>query len=118
MGALALLLSACGGDDAAAPGTAPGDGETRLVVRHLDGERQVRATDLGCAAGDPRCARVVALLPELRPDPDEVCTQIYGGPERMIVEGMVDGEPVRVEVTRTDGCEIARYDRLEAALRG
>lgn len=118
MGALALLLSACGGDDAAAPGTGPGDGETRLVVRHLDGERQVGATDLRCAAGDPRCARVVALLPELRPDPDEVCTQIYGGPERMIVEGMVDGEPVRVEVTRTDGCEIARYDRLEAALRG
>lgn len=116
--ALALPLAACGGEERAASGTAPGGGETRLVVRHLDGERQVRTTDLGCASGDPRCARVVALLPVLRPDPDEVCTQIYGGPERMIVEGVVGGEPVRAEVTRRNGCEIARYDRLEAALRG
>lgn len=117
LGALALLLTACGGDGAGAAGTAPRSGETRLVVRHLDGDRQVRVTDLGCPSGDQRCARVVALLPELRPDPDEVCTQIYGGPERMIVEGVVGGEPVRAEVTRTDGCEIARYDRLSAAIR-
>jgi hypothetical protein len=60
----------------------------------------------------------VALLPELRPDPGEVCAQIYGGPERMVVEGVIGGDPVRAQVTRTDGCEIARYDRLEAALRG
>ena len=61
---------------------------------------------------------VVRLLPDLRPKPDEVCTQIYGGPERIAVRGTVDGTPVRVEVTRTDGCEIARYDLLDAALTG
>jgi hypothetical protein len=62
------------------------------------------------------CAEVVALLPRLRPEPDEVCTQIYGGPERIVVTGTVDGEPVRAEVTRQNGCEIARYDLLAEAL--
>ena len=62
------------------------------------------------------CDRVIALLPRLRPDPDEVCTQIYGGPERRLVSGTVGGLPVDVEVTRADGCQIARYDLLTAAL--
>ena len=64
------------------------------------------------------CERVVALLPDLAPAEDEVCTQIYGGPERIEVRGTVNGAPVQVEVTRANGCEIARYDELEAALRG
>lgn len=57
------------------------------------------------------------LLPALAPAPDEVCTEIYGGPQRIAVTGTTGGAPVRVEVTRIDGCEIDRYDRLEAALR-
>jgi hypothetical protein len=59
---------------------------------------------------------VVALLPRLRPEPGEVCTEIYGGPERLVVEGTAGGTPRRVEVSRIDGCEIRRYDLLEAAL--
>lgn len=99
--------------------TGGGDGPTRLVVRQYDGERLVDTRRLDCA-GDPggTCARVVELLPRLRPDPNEICTEIYGGPERRVVEGVVDGEPVRVEVTRINGCEIARYDLLEEALSG
>ncbi|HTI34272.1 MAG TPA: hypothetical protein VL422_11385 [Miltoncostaea sp.] len=105
-------LAGCGGggDPPAAAGP------TALTVRHYDGERLVRTTTLGCGADDVVCAEVVALLPGLRPDPGEVCTQIYGGPERIVVEGTVDGDPVRREVTRANGCEIARYDRLEKAL--
>ena len=60
----------------------------------------------------------MALLPALAPAEGEVCTQIYGGPERIEVRGTVNGAPVQVEVTRTNGCEIARYDQLEAALAG
>jgi hypothetical protein len=85
-------------------------------VRHYDGERLVRTTELACGADDVVCAEVVALLPRLQPDPDEVCTMIYGGPERIVVEGTVDGHPVRREVSRVNGCEIARYDQLEKAL--
>ena len=73
---------------------------------------------LDCGPGDARCDHVVALLPDLAPRPGEACTQIYGGPERRIVEGTVAGRTIRLEVTRTDGCQIARYDLLTKALRG
>jgi hypothetical protein len=58
----------------------------------------------------------VALLPRLRPQPGEVCTEIYGGPERLVVEGTVEGVRRRVEASRVNGCEIARYDLLQGAL--
>jgi hypothetical protein len=61
---------------------------------------------------------VAALLPALRPAAGEVCAQIYGGPERIVIMGTAGGDRVEVEVTRTDGCAIARYDRLEDALDG
>jgi len=109
-----VAAAGCGGGDDPAGASAPGT--TRLTVTEHDGERVVRTIDLPCGAGDVACAEVVALLPRLRPDPDEVCTQVYGGPERLTVTGTVDGEPVRVEVTRVNGCQIARYDLLTEAL--
>jgi hypothetical protein len=107
-----VALAGCGGGDDAPAAAGP----TALTVRHYDGDRLVRTTELPCGADDVVCAEVVALLPHLRPDPDEVCTMIYGGPERIVVEGTVDGDPVRREVSRVNGCEIARYDQLEKAL--
>jgi hypothetical protein len=59
----------------------------------------------------------VALLPRLVARPGEICTQIYGGAERRVVSGTVAGRAVEVEITRTDGCQIARYDLLTEALR-
>jgi hypothetical protein len=110
-----LALTACsGGSDGEAPGA-----DTRLVVRQFDGDSLVKAVPLDdCDAADGACARVVAVLPRLRPEPDEACTQIYGGPERLVVEGTLDGEPYTAEVTRTDGCQIARYDLLSEAVAG
>ena len=90
-----------------------------MTVTRSDDSGPVSTTDLDCAGADAAvCARVVRLLPDLRPKPYEACTQIYGGPERISVRGTVDGTPVRVEVTRTNGCEIARYEMLDAALKG
>ncbi len=111
-----LATAACGGDDDAPAASAPSPDVTRLTVTEFDGDRVVRTTGLACGADDAVCAEVVALLPRLRPEPDEVCTQIYGGPERIVVTGTVDGDRVRAEVTRTNGCEIARYDLLTKAL--
>lgn len=110
----ALALAGCG-DGGGAASSAPA-GPTALSVREYDGERLTATTDLDCTVRGGPCDRVVALLPRLAPEPGEVCTQIYGGPERRVVTGSVDGRPVDVEVTRTDGCEIARYDLLTAAL--
>lgn len=111
---MGLALAGCSsGSGDEAPGS-----DTRLVVRQLDGDRLVKSTPLtDCETSDGVCARVVAVLPRLRPEPDEACTQIYGGPERMVVEGTLDGEPYSAEVTRSDGCQIARYDLLADALK-
>jgi hypothetical protein len=95
-----------------------GGGDTALVVRQYDGDQLVKTTRLDCTVKDGACDRVVALFPRLSPEPDEACTQIYGGPERLVVEGTLDGEAVSKEVTRTDGCQIARYDLLSEALKG
>lgn len=114
----ALTLAGCGGSDgggAGAPTTATGP--TELTVRDYDGDRLVRTTELDCAVRGGACDAVVALLPRLAPDPGEVCTQIYGGPERRVVTGTVTGRRVSVEVTRANGCQIARYDLLGEALR-
>ena len=87
-------------------------------MRQFDGDRLVKTIPLDdCAEPDGVCARVVAVLPRLRPEPDEACTEIYGGPERMVVQGTLYGDPYSAEVTRTDGCRIARYDLLAEALK-
>jgi hypothetical protein len=43
---------------------------------------------------------------------DSVCTEIYGGPQRARVVGTVKGQPVRATFSRTNGCEIARWQRI------
>ena len=113
---VALAVAGCGGDDDAPAAAASTSGATKLTVTEYDGERVVRTTELACGPDDTVCAEVVALLPRLRPDPGEVCTQIYGGPENITVTGLVEGDPVTAVVTRVNGCEIARYDLLTKAL--
>ena len=44
--------------------------------------------------------------------PKTVCTEIYGGPQKARVRGVVAGKRVRTTFTRTNGCEIARWNRL------
>ena len=46
------------------------------------------------------------------PDPDRVCTQIFGGPQTATVQGTVNGRLVRRAFSRKDGCELADWDRL------
>jgi hypothetical protein len=43
---------------------------------------------------------------------DEICTQIYGGPQTALVVGTVDGRRVWARFQRRNGCEIARWNRL------
>jgi len=111
----ALAAAGCGGGEPAAPGA----GADALTVRHLNEDRLVRRDRLDCAGPDmTRCQEIAALLPTLRPAPDELCTEIYGGPQRIAVAGTLDGRPVDLLVTRRNGCEIERYDRLRRVLDG
>ena len=110
--ALLALAAGCGGDADPSPA-----GDDALTVRHLRDERPLRSIRLDCGGADgPICRRVAALLPELRPDPEEFCTQVYGGPWRIALGGRLDGRAVDLVVGRRDGCEIRRYDRLAEVL--
>ena len=52
-----------------------------------------------------------------RPVPsDRACTELYGGPQVAIVSGSVDGRRVWAKLTRIDGCQIARWDRVPSLL--
>jgi hypothetical protein len=62
-----------------------------------------------------RLAELSALL-TARPLRDRVCTQVYGGPETAEFDGAIGGRPVHRRFARTDGCEIADWERVEQLL--
>jgi Subtilisin inhibitor-like len=44
--------------------------------------------------------------------PKLVCTEIYGGPQRARVTGLLDGKRIWATFTRRNGCDIARWARV------
>lgn len=115
--AASLLAGGCGDQTSGSGTAATAPADDTLTVRLLREQTLIETLTLDCAGADrATCAEVARLLPRLRPDPNEACTQIYGGPERIVLSGQLAGERVRLEVGRTDGCAIARYDLLAAAL--
>ena len=62
---------------------------------------------------DEACAALFAEEDALQPVPGDVaCTQIYGGDEEARIAGTVRGNAVDSMFSRTNGCEIDRWDRL------
>ena len=41
---------------------------------------------------------------------DQACTELFGGPDIATIQGEINGEEVDVELTRSNGCEIERFD--------
>jgi Subtilisin inhibitor-like len=60
------------------------------------------------------CGRLAASGPKLFAaiPPSTVCTQIYGGPQQARVVGTIGGKRVWATFSRTNGCEISRWDRV------
>ncbi|MFO7573343.1 MAG: SSI family serine proteinase inhibitor [Gaiellaceae bacterium] len=60
------------------------------------------------------CRRLAAGGPKLFAPipPSTVCTEIYGGPQVARVVGTVKGTRIWTTLTRTNGCEIARWSRV------
>ena len=112
------LLAACGADEErpAAPAAAPDS--TRLVVEVTQAAKPVRFVEACGGARACDAARLRALRAALddADDGTRACTQQFGGPERARVTGRLEGRRVDVELDRADGCAIAAYDALFAAL--
>ncbi len=48
------------------------------------------------------------------PDPNQACTEIYGGPQTATVSGTLNGAQIQGTFGRADGCQIARWEALAA----
>jgi hypothetical protein len=134
---LSTLLAACGDGETSTVAGAPASSSTaasssaagsELVVELVPGQGEAAQTHrLSCTgepAGDlPDPAAACAQLTG-QPDPfaplaaDVMCTQLFGGPQTAHVTGRWAGEPVDLQLSRSDGCRIAQWDRLGALLPG
>lgn len=76
------------------------------------------------AAGNHPAAKLAcveirtAAMPFKKPPKSEICTKIYGGEQTAIVTGRWAGKVIKRSFTRTNGCEIARWDQLALTLSG
>ena len=138
--ALSLAMLGCGGGDATTAGTTDGDpgaaasdpgaaASTDLTIAvdpGAGGEAVTYTLTCGPAGGDhpdpdAACAALDAATAgetkPLNPTPaNQICTEIYGGDQTAVIEGTLNGEPLRTELSRTNGCEIARWDALQPVL--
>jgi hypothetical protein len=113
---LALALAACGGSDVQSPGgsastpatTAPATSLTVTYWADPSTSAAPTVTTVTSAQG--------ATAADFAPTPaGQACTMIYGGPQKATVTGTLDGAAVDGTFTRSNGCEIARWDKLAQA---
>jgi hypothetical protein len=125
--ALALLataaLAACGSDEGTPAGGSTGELASLTVTVDDDGAKgseQPRELELDCEKPTDSLACGAAAgvsAADLKPTGGDVaCTQIYGGPEEATIKGTIRGDTVDARFTRTDGCEISRWDRVKPLL--
>jgi len=127
--ALGLILAAaavgaagCGDSDDASSGDAFAEGDSSLTVA-LDPDGQggeaAMTESVTCPGAAAAVCDAVASLPEdpAAPVPAQTaCTEIYGGPDTLTIDGTLRGEPVDAEFTRANGCEIERFERFGGLL--
>jgi hypothetical protein len=115
--ALSLVLAGCGGwEGGKTPGT-----QTVLQIRAWpNGKSRAapREWRLHCdlaggthPAPEKACEQLFDLADPFAPTPgDAICAEVYGGPAVAEVEGLFRGESVDAKFSRTNACEIARWD--------
>ena len=65
------------------------------------------------------CSRLDAVDKPFAPVPKNVaCTEVYGGPQVADVSGRFHGRPVNAHFTRTDGCQINRWNKFRFLFPG
>lgn len=115
------------GDDtgSAPPGSPDGDGGSpipaKLTVtwRAKPSAKQLRRSISCPDTSGPDAGACAALAGDhhlLELPAHRACTELYGGPEQAHITGTLDGAKVDETLTRTDGCQIARYTDAAALL--
>jgi hypothetical protein len=73
-------------------------------------------TGIFAATAPQVCADLVArqgVFEQISSNDDEVCAEVYGGPQEATVTGSIDGQSVDVSVDRANACGIADWEALE-----
>jgi hypothetical protein len=99
----AIVVCGCGSSDSR-------QSATELTVKTSDGATKA----INCPGSD-LCSRL-EKTPASAFDPvpaNVACTQIYGGDQTATVKGTLNGEPIDASFSRQNGCEIARWDKLD-----
>ncbi len=116
---LALLAGCGGGGDDGENTPSQSRAELDITVwpsgRSGDkAEATLRCSPAGGTLPDPEeaCKRLASMeRPFVRPSGQDICTEIYGGPAVAEILGTFDGKEVNATFARSDGCEIALWDR-------
>jgi len=131
--ALTVLLAGCAASTAAAPrsGSASSPAspppDDLLVEIHRGGSSPLESYRLICGttvsgnhpAGAAACAHLNRLAHPFAPIPaDQVCSQIYGGPQTAHITGRWRGTPVDLRLSRVDGCRVEQWNSLGPLLPG
>lgn len=95
-----------------------------LTVAYDDGAGGTVTRTLACGSEgmadveeQDACRQLDGLGGPLAPVPTgQMCSMIYGGPQTAHVTGVWHGAPVDETYRRTDGCEVARWNRMVPAL--
>ena len=130
LAAASLLLSACAvastGSGGAGPGPGSTTGNTSLTVIAAGGTGTAPTIwTLTCdppGGTHPKAAAACRQLTSGRGDPfadtpkDMQCSMIYGGAQKAHVFGTFEGRHVDTTFGRTNGCEVARWQRVSALL--
>jgi hypothetical protein len=121
--AVVALAAGCGDDDSAADSPATVGASLTIVVDDPEAATsQTWTLECDPASGDvpdpeSACERLSALDDPWAPVPAGVaCAEIFGGPQVMSVSGEFRGDPVDATFTRSNACEIERFDRVADAL--
>jgi hypothetical protein len=119
----ALLLVVLAGIAGCSSDSSSGESATQLEITFWPAGRSKGAAQKVTLSCDPSggthqspaaaCEQLYALDQPFAPPPaDEICTELYGGPEEALITGTDRGKPVSYKLARTNGCEIDRYQKL------
>ena len=115
----ALALAGCGQGSSNSADDSSGDASLDISVSIGGKEAPTKVWTLRCPDGgtlpEPElaCKNLDRLDdPFGRLPKSFACIEIYGGPQTAIVQGTFRGKAVNERFSRTDGCQIARWNRV------
>jgi hypothetical protein len=121
-------VAGCGSEPDADSGSGAGEPGSVEITFWPQGRAKGAAQKLTLSCDPPAgthpnpadaCERLAALDDPFAPPPtDEMCTELYGGPEEALITGTYRGTSVSYKLARTNGCEIDRYEKLSFLLPG